>query len=750
MSIINLKEKTINAKIVYYGTALGGKTTSLKHVHRVIDPEQKIELVSLNTEKDRTLFFDFLPISVGRIGDFTVRLQGFTVPGQVKYNLTRKYVLTGADAVVLVVDSQRSQLESNIAALANLKENLAANGLDYDTIPIVLQYNKRDLDGPVPVEELQALLNDRGIPAFETIATEGVGVFEAFIEISRQMMDHIAGQYRISNESRSVGEILERNLSRLLEGSEGREAAAEPEEDAVATAPPRAGAEAEPEAGDEDANRSGGLVQITESEDGGEAVFSEELLRKAVDSNIEIARLYSEVNETKNRLRDRVRELTALHEVGKTVTSLLDVDRLLQTVVDSALSCLGTEHGSLMLLNRSGDGLIEKVVTGFLGDPLAQTTPDRGGQPLLFKLAVKGDALLVNEDEAPEILALVRSQDDRIRSLMVAPLVLKGSVVGVIVAYFLKGTAGGTRDKLRFLSALASHAAIALENARLVARIEGFNRELEQKVRERTAELSQAYEELKELDRLKDDFLSSMSHELMTPLTSIQSFSEILLGMDEAEAKESGPEFLGIIQTESVRLTSRLKDLLDLSQIEAGKVSFDTEPTTYREILDDLFRTMAPDFRAKGLKAVVRSEGRMPTVAADRKWLVRAVGALLANAVKFSDEGSEVEIDLEAGAAEVFLSVTDHGCGIPREHQEAIFERFKQLGSVLTDKPTGVGLGLPLARQIVEGHGGRIGVESAPGRGSRFFIALPAAEAPDSEPDPAPAPRGRQVRPVRM
>ena len=206
MSIINLREKTINAKIVYYGTALGGKTTSLKHVHRVIDPEQKVELVSLNTESDRTLFFDFLPITLGVIGGFTIRLQGFTVPGQVRYNLTRKYVLTGADAVVFVADSQEAQLEKNIAALENLKENLAANGMDYETIPLVLQYNKRDLEGIVPVEELNRRLNERGLAAFESVATEGRGVFETFVEVAKGMIGHIAGQYRIQADHTSFAE----------------------------------------------------------------------------------------------------------------------------------------------------------------------------------------------------------------------------------------------------------------------------------------------------------------------------------------------------------------------------------------------------------------------------------------------------------------------------------------------------------------------------------------------------------------
>src|SRR5512134_1789066 len=128
MSLISLRDKTINAKIVYYGMALSGKTTSLKHVHTVIDPERRTELVSLNTEGDRTLFFDFLPIPLGSLSGFQVKLQAFTVPGQVKYNLTRRYVLRGADAVIFVADSQPSAFEDNVHSLVTLRENLEANG----------------------------------------------------------------------------------------------------------------------------------------------------------------------------------------------------------------------------------------------------------------------------------------------------------------------------------------------------------------------------------------------------------------------------------------------------------------------------------------------------------------------------------------------------------------------------------------------------------------------------------------------
>jgi signal transduction histidine kinase/signal recognition particle receptor subunit beta len=724
MSIINLKEKTINAKIVYYGTALGGKTTSLKSVHRVIDPEQKIELVSLNTEKDRTLFFDFLPISLGRIGDFSVRLQGFTVPGQVKYNLTRKYVLTGADAVVLVVDSQTQQLESNIAALQNLKENLEANGLSYDSIPLVLQYNKRDLEGLHTVEDLQEKLNDRDIPAFATVATTGEGVFEAFIEVSTWMMDQIADEYRIQSDE-SIAEALRESLVRTLERSREGAPEEQAQEDSFSV--------------DGEVPEGHGHVMIGEGgAEEGSLPSSEELLKKAVDSNIEIARLYAEVNEIRNRLSDRVAELSALNEVGKTVSSHLDVDRLLQAALDSATSCLGSAFGSVMLVNQTGD-LIEKVTRGFLEDPLARAYSDDERPDLRSLLEAAPDGFLVTEEGHADLLERVRSRDARIRYFMLVPLRANDAVTGAITIYSMNDAVEEAADRLRFLSALASHAAVALENARLVTRIEDFNRDLEHKVKERTADLQRAYEELKELDRLKDEFLSSMSHELLTPLTSIQSFSEILLTSGDAELRESGPEFLGIINQESIRLTRRLKDLLDLSQIEAGKVAFGREPLDLKVLVREAYSFVAGDYEAKGISAHITAH-RMRVVSCDRKWITRAIESLLSNAAKFSDEGGEVEVELKEEGGWALVAVRDQGCGIDSEYLTQVFERFRQIGDLLTDKPTGAGLGLPLARRIVEGHDGRISVESEPGQGATFEIALPVGPVPKASP-PATAPR---------
>lgn len=184
MPLINYASREITCKIVYYGPGRSGKTTNLLQIHSRIPEGRKGDLVSLATETDRTLFFDFLPVDLGTLSGFRTRLQLYTVPGQVYYDSTRKLVLRGADGVVFVADSQRAQFDENVASLLNLRQNLEAQGVDPDGIPLVLQYNKRDLAGPVPVSLLERVLNPRGVPALEAAAADGTGVFETLRAIS--------------------------------------------------------------------------------------------------------------------------------------------------------------------------------------------------------------------------------------------------------------------------------------------------------------------------------------------------------------------------------------------------------------------------------------------------------------------------------------------------------------------------------------------------------------------------------------
>nr|WP_153864880.1 MULTISPECIES: ADP-ribosylation factor-like protein [Myxococcaceae] len=177
--------REVAAKIVFYGPGLSGKTTSLRKVYETVRPAHRGEMMSIATEGDRTLFFDFLPIKVEKVGDCSVRLALYTVPGQVFYNATRKLVLQGADGVVFVADSQPEAMDANRESLANLQENLLEQGIRLERFPLVIQYNKRDLESALPVEQLRAELNPRGVPDFATEATSGVGVLDALKAITR-------------------------------------------------------------------------------------------------------------------------------------------------------------------------------------------------------------------------------------------------------------------------------------------------------------------------------------------------------------------------------------------------------------------------------------------------------------------------------------------------------------------------------------------------------------------------------------
>ncbi len=179
MSTVNVMAREIAAKIVFYGPGLSGKTTTLKRIYETVKPSLRGELMTLPTEADRTLFFDFLPVRVERVGDYALRLALYTVPGQVFYNATRKLVLQGSDGVVFVADSNPGAQDSNRESMANLEENLAEQGIALDSFPLVIQYNKRDLANAVPIEQMRSMLNRRKVPDFETVAMSGDGVLDA-------------------------------------------------------------------------------------------------------------------------------------------------------------------------------------------------------------------------------------------------------------------------------------------------------------------------------------------------------------------------------------------------------------------------------------------------------------------------------------------------------------------------------------------------------------------------------------------
>ncbi len=191
MAYVNYTNREINAKIVYYGPGLSGKTTNILYIHKKLNPESRGKLVSLATQTDRTLFFDFLPVNIGEIGNFKIRIHLYTVPGQIFYNTTRKMVLKGVDGIVFVADSQKQMLEDNIESLNNLEENLKEYGKNIQEVPFVIQYNKRDLPDAMDLEELHRHLNKYKAPFFTAIATQGQGVLETLTGICRLVINKL-------------------------------------------------------------------------------------------------------------------------------------------------------------------------------------------------------------------------------------------------------------------------------------------------------------------------------------------------------------------------------------------------------------------------------------------------------------------------------------------------------------------------------------------------------------------------------
>jgi hypothetical protein len=185
MSFINYSSREINCKIVFYGPGLCGKTTNLQYIYKKTNPDSKGKMISLATETERTLFFDFLPLALGEIRGFKTRFHLYTVPGQVFYDASRKLILKGVDGVVFVADSQIERMEANIESIENLRINLSEQQYDLDKIPFVIQYNKRDLPNVVPLEEMKKALNLRSVPDFEAVAMEGTGVFDTLKAIAK-------------------------------------------------------------------------------------------------------------------------------------------------------------------------------------------------------------------------------------------------------------------------------------------------------------------------------------------------------------------------------------------------------------------------------------------------------------------------------------------------------------------------------------------------------------------------------------
>ncbi len=755
---VNHSEKIINAKVVYYGPPLGGKTTSLQTIHRLTDPKSTHPLISMNTAQDRTLFFDLLPFTVANVLGHTLKLKLYTVPGQVQYSATRRVVLAGADAVVLVADSQKRMAKENRKSIEDLKENLKSNGLHYKSIPLVIQYNKRDLSPLSTLEEMEQMLNDRGVAHYLTVATTGVGVMESFVEVIRTMLLSFRerfGSMRKSFNSERIAEDIECQFSRyFVDPAAVAEPAAEPGAEASNGGPkvtltglkplPRLGETWEESDEAASVSLTGDIYGINESEKTDRIITRaenrkrglklEEQLQESVRSNIELSEQYQEMVETQNLLTQRVNELVTLSDIGGIINTSLDLDDKLEEMLSQAVKSCGGSQGSLLMFDSSSKNLDEQALYGLERDPLnAIFIPGTGS--VAHQLAMRREPLVFSNVRQDLFFGEVQESCRDIVSMMTAPLISGKDQRGMISIYSTDPMVVFDTQHLRFLTVLTHQAAAGIENAFLYEELKSERASLARKVEERTRELSDALNMLREADAAKDRFLSSVSHEMKTPLTSIVSYTELLLSFTD-EPAETRQEFLDIIKGEAEKLHRMTTRVLYFTELESEHQKPRQEKIELDKLVVEVARELKGRLRAKDQKLSIRLRKPVLPVMGDPQRLYTVFSNLLENASKFSPEGTGIQLsaetirsgnhDLRYPAVRIVLR--DQGPGIAPADHERLFQRFEQGGELLTSKPDGMGMGLPIARKIIEDHGGRIEINSEVQDGTEIIIMLEASD----------------------
>ena len=337
----NTKDNEILVKIVFYGPGLSGKTTNLQKLHEMMSPNQRTDLFSVNTMEDRTLFFDLLPMDLGYVYGNSIKLQIYTVPGQVHYDSTRRIVLSGADGVVFIADSDPSKIQENVQSINNLHHNLQANRLNIKEVPLVLQYNKRDLPNALPVETLNQKLNFRNVPYFEGVAVDGVGVLETFSETVKQTVRYIFEKYQLSKGIKNIDSVIEKLESSLLTNAK-QVVGVKKETNQVPDIDNSSSTE-----------RTGRTVlKYTHNIDQDDEEGKEQLLKKALTSNMDTARLFGDLKKSKEALAKKNDELNALYKkLEKSNADNLKIRRFLESLVNFAGEAIVTFNELWLIQN---------------------------------------------------------------------------------------------------------------------------------------------------------------------------------------------------------------------------------------------------------------------------------------------------------------------------------------------------------------------------------------------------------------
>jgi signal transduction histidine kinase/signal recognition particle receptor subunit beta len=682
------EDKTLRAKVVYYGPAYGGKTANLEALHGMTDPRRGHELLTVKTQKDSTLFFDLLPFEIDDILGCRVSIKLYTVPGQVRYDATRKVVLGRADAIVFVADSSPSRREQNVWSLQNLRINMRAKEIDPERVPILFQINKRDVPDAAPAAEVAAWLGLADHQVIPAVANRGEGVMETLRAACHAMLPRAFEQADAPPHLTEEADGLARAIDRALA----------PYADRVA-----GGWSSE---GDGDRPRT--PIVLTD----------DDLLEGAIETSVQLGEGRSTEAARARRLAreaDGFRRLSeSLRAPGETsgrpsaATAALDIGR---GVLDATIVTLVAESPAGPLVQEGAVGSDE--------DPLL-TFPS-GRQLLRRMMSASGPCVV---DDLAEYCCTEEAGDALARLRSVAAVQVEHEGKRVVLAYAARPDGSFEQDDVRFLGSVARHVAAGLDKARAQEDLLTYRERLEQTVATPRQKRRRAGPSRRAVDRIRERFLANLSSEMQAPLAAVTSAATAIRDY-RSTAKERKRLAASIVGSAAL-MQRQLDDLSRLINV-AGEEPLRLAESPSRRVAEEAIRLAGHD-RVRTEFENDPGPGRF-----DVQGLARAVANLIDNAVKFSPPESEVRVrlaasrlDTDAGEVDAMtVSVLDRGVGVPENDCERIFAPFARGGEPCDGEAQGLGIGLYEARCLARRHGGTLEYAARDGGGSDFRLTVP-------------------------
>jgi len=662
----NTRANEILLKLVYYGPGLSGKTTNLQSLHAMCSDQQRGEMFSVNTQEDRTLFFDLLPINLGYIYGNAIHLQIYTVPGQVQYDASRRVVLGGSDGVVFVADSSESKMQENVDSLSNLYHNLNANRLNIKQIPFVLQYNKRDLADAMPVGVMNRRLNFRSVPYFESVANRGEGVLDTFLAITRETVGTTFRKYHLDKKIKDFDEMLNL-IESNIRGS-------------MRELPQQPVAQAQPES---TILRHAG-VTINELTPG-KVADAQELLEDALKSNMETARLYSELRTAQESLEKKNEELHNLYgQLERANQDNLKTRRylegLIQSVGDAIVSF--SADGRILTWNAAAERIFGYPRAEIVGRGFNQLIPaSRTGE--LEKAMVQ-----VGRGEPLRDQPTTRLRKD-------------GTEFPALITY---APIRGSDDRILAYSALV--------------RDEGDRVRLERRATEA--------EGVAALARIMPAMFNEISNRL-TPL--ILQRDLLTREADPALAERVGKAFAAADHVQAL-----LRPLLMVFSPSTPRL----ERANLNPIVQEAVKRLEAEAAAAGVALEPTLDPALPDTSLDPNLFREGVVCLLRVAIRAAARSAakRVRVGTRAVAGGIQLVSQDTGPALSEEAARRIFDVAQA-----TDADS---LGTGVIAAVAKAHRGRVTVRSQEGFGNAYLVEIPMAEAAPSPSNP-PALEGLRV-----